>query len=273
MNNITLLVNSCDKYSDAWMPFFTLFDTYFSNFTNEKFLNTEKLEYNSNNVKTIHSSKKTWSKRLIDALKQVDTEYVLFMLEDFFLQKPVKQDIFYSHLDYISKHKDVGVIYYIPDMDYNLWQAKTYDESLFLEEIIPGSPLRINAQTAIWRKEYLLKILLSKEDPWDFEKFGSLRSIKYKDKVLCCKSSKDVFHYKVYIGFGYGISGKWLKNNKELFEKHNINVNFENLGWFEEKEKVITTRKQRMINYIKHPKTLFSRLRIALKGKFPFLNI
>lgn len=271
--DITLLVNSCDKYKDAWLPFFTLFNVYFPNLDCKKILNAEKETCLINGVEVFNSNKKSWSKRLIEALNKIDTEYVLFMLEDFFLQEPVKQDIFYLHLDYIKEHKDVGVIYYIPHMDYNLWHTREYDKDNYLEEIIVGSPLRANAQTAIWKKEYLLKVLLSKEDPWSFEKYGSLRTNKLKEKVLSCYSNLWVFPYAVYMGSGYGINGKWHKRNKELFDKHGITVNFENLGWFDEEQFLKKVKVIKKSTYIKNPKLLFNRLKHKLKEKFPFLNI
>lgn len=41
MNNCAILLSTCDKYEDAWLPFFTLFKTYWKECTFPIYLNTE----------------------------------------------------------------------------------------------------------------------------------------------------------------------------------------------------------------------------------------
>ena len=44
-SNITVLVNSCDSYSDAWYPFFTLWKKYWPDCKYPIILNTESKSY------------------------------------------------------------------------------------------------------------------------------------------------------------------------------------------------------------------------------------
>ena len=92
MNNITILVNSCDDYSDAWTPFFTLFKRFWPNCEYPILLNTEtkKFDIEGLNIRTINSSKSlSYSERLLQALKEVETPLVLILLEDFFIRNYV----------------------------------------------------------------------------------------------------------------------------------------------------------------------------------------
>lgn len=234
-NKVTILVNSCDFYRDAWYPFFKLFKIQWPDCPYKFVLNTE-----SENIRTeftditmFKSGNIPWSDRVLNALETIETEFVLFFLEDFFLITPVKKDIFSSALSLISENKEIGVICFNPDIDSTVWKTKgTYGK--YFTELKKTSVARINAVAALWRKDFLIKMLKSGESPWEFETNGTKRGVSYKEKVLCLVDPEYApfdFHY--YIGYGYGISNKsWLPKNKELFDKYGIEVNFENLGWY-----------------------------------------
>ena len=88
MNNLTILINSCDKYEDAWDPFFKILKTQWPECENYSIvLNTETKIYNCNylNVKNICGGKeKTWSQRLKYTLNQIDSDYILYFFRRFF---------------------------------------------------------------------------------------------------------------------------------------------------------------------------------------------
>lgn len=65
--NVAVRVNSCDKYEDAWNPFFKLFSIMWPDCPYDIYLNSETKEYNCTfmNVKTICGGKNlAWSERL-----------------------------------------------------------------------------------------------------------------------------------------------------------------------------------------------------------------
>ena len=85
--DVTILVNSCDLYEDAWDPFFRLLKIQWPDCAYPVILNTETKEYHCDfmDVRTVKSGKKrSWSARLKYALDQIETRFVLFSLEDFF---------------------------------------------------------------------------------------------------------------------------------------------------------------------------------------------
>ncbi len=111
--DITIVVNSCDKYKDAWNPFFRLFSIQWPDCPYDIVLNTEQLSYKCDhlNVKTINSEKNIpWAKRLRKVLEQIDTEFILFFLEDFFLQKEVNTEAFEEAHRLIKNDTQVGFI-------------------------------------------------------------------------------------------------------------------------------------------------------------------
>lgn len=228
-SQITILVNSCDLYEDAWDPFFHLLKIQWPTCSYDMVLNTETKVYNCNifNVKTVCSGKKPWSKRLLYCLNQIDTEYVLFFLEDQFLRKPVNEFWWDRIVEYMNANPDVGVIF----PRHTGKQTKNYEEDFFPRDYVTDK-FRIVGMVALYRRTYLKKILRKHESAWDFELYASLRSKKYDEKVLQYNNKNpEIFVYDDQIQKGYGITQrKWLPRNKELFEKYGIKVNFNNLG-------------------------------------------
>lgn len=241
MNDVTILVNSCDKYEDAWEPFFRLFHINWKDCPYKIVLNTETKNFYCDfmDVRTVNFySKGSWSKRLKNVLKQIDSEYVLYFLEDFFLESPVNVDSFNKALELMKKDENIGYIGLKYNQGYTFKElGKTKSEEPFLDKDDLITYNRINSMTALWRKEWLISLLRMHESPWDFEKYGSIRSRRSDKKVLIINNNvcAPVFHYEIDVKYGMGIyGGKWLENNKQLFDKHDIKVNFENLGIYKE---------------------------------------
>ena len=58
--------------------------------------------------------KDKWGKRLIETLKKIDTEYVLMYLDDFFLTRPVNQNMLDQCIEWLDKNDDVAVFCFMP---------------------------------------------------------------------------------------------------------------------------------------------------------------
>ena len=236
--DFTILVNSCDDYQDAWEPFFRLLKIQWPEC--EKYdimLSTHSLIYNCDflNIKTITSGNKPWSTRLWNSLQHINTEFVLFFLEDQFLQKPVNVEWLNKSVEFMKSYPDTGVII----LRHTPKQNKEYDEDFFPREEV-SIDFRIVGMVAIYRKDYLLKILRQHENVWEFEKYASIRSKRYKERVLQYNNrNPEIFVYNDEEESGLGIKhGKWLPKNKELFEKYGIEVNYDNLGVLESYRKM-----------------------------------
>lgn len=213
--SVSILVNSCDKYEKIWPTFFEMFYRFWPTCDFPVYLNTEKKEYdyNERKITVLHSTEKTWSARLLDCLNQIDSDYVITILDDFIFEEPVRTDLLEESILEVEKRNDVGSLQFVVgseendcDADYPLWKEQK-----------KGQRYRINCQIAIWKKSYLKKILRKFESPWEFEKYGSLRSKKYKEKVYAwATESNYVFTYnwgKPIIG------GKWNLDEVDRLEE------------------------------------------------------
>lgn len=246
MKDITVLVNSCDKYKDAWEPFFRLLHIQWQDLPYNVVLNTETLSYECDfmNVRTINSSKGIpWAKRLRHVLENIDTEFILYTLEDFFFDRPVNVSAFEEAHQLIKNDASIGYI----GLRYNR-QLVFKDESnadrnarfVSKDELVVVN--RVNSQTALWRRKWLLSLLRDHETPWEFEMYASIRSRRTDKKVLIINNTNEimppVFSYGLDPKDGLGIyGGKFLHKNRELFEKYGIKANFDNLGIVEDPAK------------------------------------
>ena len=237
-NNVTILVNSCDLYEDTWYTFFKLLQIQWPKCPYKKVLHTETKEYTCPffEVKTVKTGKDlSWTARLKKALEQIDTEYVLFFLEDFFLLSEVRVEAFNKALDIIDNNPDIGLIHFTPT-EKNMPTPNDDLDNCFYELPIRKRTLRTRVAVSLFRKDYLLKLLYKDENPWQYERESHIRSMFAGYKIIRQDYSlyPPTFHYCLDHDIGIGVtSRKWLKNNKSFFESMGIyDVNYDNLGVF-----------------------------------------
>ena len=233
---ISVIINSCDKYEDAWIPFFTLFKKYWPNCPYSIFLNTETKSFSFDGLNIIclntGSEQLTWSNRLIKSLKKIHTTYVIMMLEDFFLLDYVKQDEIEKALEWIEQARDISCFQFYPNP-----QLTSVDDHCF-----PGYAKRdlkgkwwLRCQAALWKRKDLLKYLNPNESAWQFEEYGTNVAKLYNKRFYNCIDKAIMpFVYDVDRTTGYGLyEGTWLKSNFDLFEKEGIPVDFSKMGLWE----------------------------------------
>lgn len=240
-NNITILLSSCDLYEDAWYPFLRLWQIQWPDCPYKIVLSTEtkKCHCDYLNIKTVNSGKGvSWSKRLRDAIDEIDTEFILFSLEDFFLTEKVNIDLFNQAKNLMEDNSRIGLINFFWERLGTEYEYKEGEDSYF-KPMDKKNTARTNVVISLWRKEYFKKMLYKDEDPWQYEKNAPLRALYAGYDIYSQRYavSSPVFHYCMNPADGLGITQrKWLKDNKILFEKYGINdVNFDNLGFFEER--------------------------------------
>ena len=238
-NDVTILVSSCDKYADAWEPFFKLFHIKCPDCPYRILFNTESKNYSCDDlsIETVHTGAcQTWTERIKASLEKIDTEFVLFFLEDFFLLSPVNPQSWQQALDCMKKHPDVGFMCFHPNGPFNqpLRHRSVIDTNLY--ETKKNENFRINATVGLWRKEFLLQMLFRDGDAWYFE-WSATKLSKYSNykTTFWDRESVRIFDYEINLSSGLGIfRGKWLSGNKKLFETYHLTVNFENLGMIDE---------------------------------------
>lgn len=211
----SVLIISCDKYSDLWEPFFTLFWRYWKASSFKVYLGSNYLIYSDPRVETIAiGADKNWSHGLLEIVKRIDTPFIILMLEDFFLRETVKiNDIFMcvEALRNLNGNMLRLVPYPRPDKS-----VKGYP---FLGYIKPTSPYRVSTQGTLWRKSALLSIIRDGESIWKFELNGTERS--RSDNGYYCV-------WKPILTYGHHVieRGKWFRSEARRFAAMDIGCDF-----------------------------------------------
>ena len=235
----TILVCSCDAYSDLWEPFFKLFSIFWPDCPYRIILNTESKTFSYDGVKIdclkLYKPGENipYGRRILDHLNHIDTPFVLIMMDDFFLLDKVDNEMLSRVISYLKSNKNIAGFKLSPNKDpYNISDSR-YPE---FEKRPKYGDYRHSMQIAVWRKSILKKTWHNNESPWDWEIWGSYRSVRDKWDYYCLKDG-----VKAPIEYGYDFDkggstnvtkGKWNHGKYEaVFEKYGIKVDFEKRGW------------------------------------------
>lgn len=176
---VAFVVSSCDKCCDLWDPFFTLVKRHWPDFDYRVYLCTDSKQFSFGGFEISCPLKmrtgSTWSENLMALLKQVDEEYVLLMLDDFWLKADVDINRLQRYEQMMQEDKDIGFICLVHQLE----SSTENPISLEYPELIEyGShtPYRVTTQAGLWRRDYLQSLLRRHESAWWFEMFGSKRS-------------------------------------------------------------------------------------------------
>jgi hypothetical protein len=239
--NYSILINTCDKFEDCWNPFFKLWSIYWPNCNAPIYLNTEYKSYSYSGLNIIpvkgcqthhipQTKRITWSQCLKWALEKIDTDIILYMQEDYFLKDMVKNEIVEQYVKLMHECPSIQCIH-LTDQAAIADKQSTYGNNL--KKVNYKQRYRVSCQAALWRKEELLTIIREYENAWEFEEFGSQRSAIIKHEYLAVDNNwvqLDNFEIIPYIFTGI-IQGRWYEKVVSLFEKHNININYNIRGF------------------------------------------
>lgn len=233
MNNSmpTVLISSCDSYQDTWIPQFTLLDRYWPDVRQLPIvLSTETLTFKYEGMNILcpqlyvsnpDPRSVTWSRLLRETLeKAVHTELVLIHLDDYFLLSNVDTHRLEICCNYMIERKNIACISLVPVSP--PYTATT--DYPWLVKRAKNAPYLFSLMTGLWRKDRLLHFLRDHENPWYFERWGSLRARRYPDDFYAALAidKHPIFDFQCQ---AYGISsGLWYPGARELFAKENINI-------------------------------------------------
>lgn len=237
MNNLTILVNSCDAYEDLWMPFFTLLKKYLNPTEIPILLNTEtkRFSFPGLNIQCANTAPDVpYGKRMLHAIKQIKTEYTLLLLDDFFLRSPADINKIEEILFWMSEDHNI--------VSFNFEGSKVYaefEENKYpgFRRMPPGNKFTLNMQAAIWRTKDLRKYWKPNVSPWEWEIFcNALTTFYPKDKFYCAIGRSNQFldygHKEVSDLWGV-IQGKWVTEDiAPLFQKEGIDVDLSIRGYY-----------------------------------------
>ena len=243
MNDLTVLVNTSDGFADCWHPFFRLFATYWPACPYPVVLNTERLapsfagiDVRPAQVAVSATRRLTWSECLAACLDDIDTPFVLYLQEDYFLEAPVRAEWIATFVDALRAGR-ADVVRLMECGGSGPWHP-TADPALW--RVDDRARYRIALQAALWRKTTLRRALRMHENAWQLEVYGSGRARRRSETVLCAArdrfdgEGRDIVPYRP-TGV---VKGRWERGIVEpLFSRHGIEVDFSRRGFHDPAEK------------------------------------
>lgn len=249
--NCVLLVNTCDAYSDCWDGFFQLLRIQWPSFSMPVVLNTESKSYTFDgfDIRTVQASGKReeWGGRLIRTLKSIDTKYVLFALDDFYLDAPVRVEELEKCFGYMEQNPEIAYFSFHETTDPQNTKSTKYPG---FEKRPQKGDYRLNCQFALWNREYLISYIRPHESPWEWELYGSKRSARYHEEMYTiCADTPPVFSYQ---NGAIIMRGRWyLERVLPLIEKYHLSIDLSKRESYEEYRKRNPRIKRNLIRGIK----------------------
>jgi FkbM family methyltransferase len=192
-DDISVIIQSCDKYSHLWEGWYLSFSRYWNWNLNWPvyFCNEEMdLPFNDPRIIQIKSPKSEngdgFSTRLLDVLNKIDTRYVLYIQEDMWLTNKLDFRIFKEGL-YKMRYHDWNCL----RIHEKIWSSIQLEKSHYLIDdqrvlrVKPTSEWLLTHNAGIWNREFLIESILPNESAWTNEKEGTVRiSKKYTDPKI-----------------------------------------------------------------------------------------
>jgi len=211
MKELSILVLSCDKYKACWQHFFTLLDKHYANH-NKTYLATETLncEYAD---ETININSNIWSERFRQALEHIDTEYVLILLDDFFIRNTVDD----KRIEYCLSQMNDDIAVFNFEKKYR--QCDESNLKGFNRQF--NNQVYLNScQPSLWSRKALIDRLQANQNAWEWE----LTTVS--DKRLCYINTED---FIIDVGYNntlnWGISRGTLTDEcKDFLESEGLDI-------------------------------------------------
>jgi hypothetical protein len=271
--DITIIVMTCDIFEDCWHPFFSCFKKFWPNCEypivlanfEKRYINQTKLDISNLNASKFYESIPSWSEIFLRSIKNLsDDSIILLMLDDYFISDYVDYESINKCYDIMQEYKYSNIT--LTNHDKKRTYKKTNNE--LISKIDQKSKYRVSTSPALWRVSSLRKYLISDENPWMFELFGTIRSHKIKDSFYRFNEKaltpgfKEVVPYFQTAHLDTAIvQGKWQIGVDKFFKKLNIDIDFSERGFYKTiKPNPILRKIETILTIIKHPKQIIRAL-------------
>jgi hypothetical protein len=232
-SEVTILVNSCDSYSDVIPVFKCAFDEYWPENKLKMVVNRESsniLSYSNSKISNVK-----WGERLLDILDSIETEFVLMLFDDFILESLVDEGKVFNSLAVLRDDKN-GAAFYLNAASVREHIDEPEEDYRILKKF---ADYKVNSVPAIWRVSYLKSITSNNDNPWGWEVFGTPRTWFTSLNFYSISSQKNnIFKYD-YENGGAIYRGKWVEEVvAPKIKKYNISIDLNQRGLIKKNEPI-----------------------------------
>lgn len=220
-NDCMVLVSSFDDHEDLWKPFFTLFFRYWPDCPFPVSLITNEKKYHDAHVHSLAMGpEKNWAYMTKRALENIPEPYIIWLLEDFFFEKPTDTARIYELLLHLKKNSAATIrLFPSPPPD------GAIDSTYAIGELTRDADYRTSLSAGLWDKKIFLDLIKDGENPWQMETNGTIRSREFPQKFFSV--TVPALHY---VERGAIVRGKWLPDAVRLCKREGLEVDFSKRG-------------------------------------------
>lgn len=217
-----IVVFSCDDCKDTFDAFHHCIEKYYPNHPEIIYITeTIKNPY----YKTICKNYplELWTKKIREALKEIDDNKILLMTDDNFIRQPVDKE----RIEYVEKNLcgNIAMFNFEKSFDPNDMPCK-YDG---FKKKNPNGIAINSIMCGMWQKDKLIDVLNITCKPWEIERLNIAFDFEYYI------NSGD---YIIDIGYKFQqpfaiTKGKWAKEIIPFFEQEGIAMDYSKRGFYE----------------------------------------
>ena len=217
-----ILVLSCDKCEDIFEPFYKCMEKYYPNHPEVIYVTeTIKNPY----YKTICKdySFDLWTKKIREALKEIDDNKILLMIDDDFIRQPVDKE----RIKYVEENLKGNIAMFNFEKSFDSADMPSQYTG-FKKKNLKG--IAVNSiMCGMWQKKALLDVLNITCRPWEIERLNIALDYEYYI------NSDD---FIIDIGYSFQkpfaiTKGKWAREIIPFFEKEGIEMDYSLRGFYD----------------------------------------
>lgn len=216
INSTSIVISSCDKYSHAWSIFKHSFEKYWPNCQYPVyFITNEKEAPLGTTIKT--GEDKGWSNQMIKALGQIDSEIIIFLLEDYWFTEAVNKEGLDKLIQLICCNVGIEHIrLYVSEGSKEIQRQPYLLETDLLNE---DEDYRSSLNAGIWRTQTMKALLEPNKNIWDSEHSMTEKS---RDKMFL--TVRDMKYIIYNINNNMIEKGEFTDHAKKYMEQERINL-------------------------------------------------
>lgn len=170
--DVAVLVVSCDKYADLWVPFWCQFEKYWGDFDGTKYLATNYLCPDIDGVKVIQVGEdRSYSENLLKIANSIEEDNFLYLFEDVFLDRKINnravKEIFEKATSVVN-FKSLKI-----SDDYPLSYVNTSFGELPMDIMYRGA-----IGMTLYSKEFFITRLKPGMSAWDLDKAQDIANVE-----------------------------------------------------------------------------------------------
>ena len=171
--SISVVVSSCDRFFDAWRPFAFFFRKYWPDCPFPVYLVVNELRVQSTWLRGISvGPDQGWATTMQRALAQIETPYILYLQEDYFLTAPVRTEQLASDIAYAIEQNAASFCFY----DLSLLEPQFGNQRERFGVVPEDSLGRTRLQATLWKRDAFASLLRPGDTAWNMEARGSERT-------------------------------------------------------------------------------------------------